>query len=282
MTTYYNGKNVLITGGSSGIGLALAKNLAAQGANIWILSRRPESLNAARQEIEAARARPSQTVGTLEGNIADREQIIAVLNAYLEQYGPPDILVNCAGITYPAMFADTPFEVFDDLMRTNFTGTVNVIKTVLPGMAARGSGHVSIVGSGGGFLALIGYSAYSPSKFALRALADVLRMEYKHQGIKLHYVAPPDTQTPQLEYENEFKPAITRELVGSNSQVQTPENVARVIARGMERNQYMIVPGLEMKVYYNLVNGFGIFYFLLDFALNRAWKKVYRSQGNGR
>lgn len=280
-TSYYHGKSALITGGSSGIGLAYAKHLASLGANIWILARRQEVLDAARLEIEAARMEPSQQVGTLTADICDRDTVTAVLKEHLERHGAPDILFNGAGITHPAMFVDTPIEIFDDIIGTNYLGTINVIRVFLPSMLARGSGHVAIVGSGAGFLGIIGYSAYCSSKFALRGLADVLRVECKPSGVKVHYIAPADTQTPQLDYENQFKPAITREFVGSGSVVHSPEEVAVKVARQMERGKYMIVPAAEARLYYNITNSFGLFYPIVDLVLNQAWKKVKRSNGNG-
>ncbi len=281
-TSYYHGKSALITGGSSGIGLAFAKHLASLGANVWILARRMDVLASAKQEIEAARLDASQKVGTICADICDRELVTAVLEEHLAHHGTPDILFNGAGITHPALFVDTPIEIFDDIIGTNYLGTINVIRVFLPAMLARGSGHVAIVGSGAGFLGIIGYSAYCSSKFALRGLADVLRVECKPSGVKVHYIAPADTQTPQLDYENQFKPAITREFVGSGSVVHTPEEVAVTVSREMARGRYMIVPAAEARLYYNITNSFGVFYPIVDLVLNRAWKKVNRSKGNGR
>lgn len=280
-TSYYHGKSVLITGGSSGIGLAFAKHLAGLGANIWILARRLDVLAAAKQEIEASRLDESQHVGTLAADICDREIVTAVLKAHLEQHGAPDILFNGAGITHPALFVDTPIEIFDDIIGTNYLGTVNVIRAFLPAMLARGSGHVAIVGSGAGFIGIIGYSAYCSSKFALRGLADVLRVECKPSGVKVHYIAPADTQTPQLDYENQFKPAVTREFVGSNSVVHSPEEVAVAVARQIERGKYMIVPAAEARLYYNITNSFGLFYPIVDLLVDKAWKKIGRAKNDG-
>lgn len=277
---YYQGKTALITGGSSGIGLAIAKKLAALGANVWLLARREDVLQRALTEVTAARRDPAQQMGAIRADIAERGGVTTLLNEHLAQYGAPDILINGAGITHPALFVDTPLSVFDDMMRVNFQGTVNVTKTLLPAMLKRGSGHLAFIGSGGGFLGIIGYSAYSASKFALRGFSDVLRMECRQTGVKVHYIAPSDTQTPQLEYENTFKPAITREFVGSNSKIQTAEQVANYVVPQMARGRYMIIPGGDARLYYQLTNTFGIFYPILDLLLDQAWKKVNRSQGN--
>lgn len=277
----YENKLVLITGGSSGIGLALAKNLAAQGANIWIVARRRNQLDLACQEIEKARKNPDQQICSLSADVADREQVTCILQDFVENVGIPDYLVNSAGITYPGMFEDLPLEIFDQMMATNYMGTVNVIKALLPGMSKRHSGHIVLVSSFGGLVGGVGYSAYGASKFAIRGLADVLRVELKYKGIKVSLVVPPDTQTPQLEYENQFKPALTRALVDENLKAVSPEYVAEKIARDVARGRYMITPGFDTTFYYYLTNTGGIVYPIMDFLVNQAWKKVNGSKNRG-
>lgn len=277
----YQNKLVLISGGSSGIGLALAKHLASKGANIWIMARRVDQLEAACDEIKGARKSSDQMVGTLSVDISNREQVFSTLANFTLQNGTPDYLVNSAGITYPGLFEDLSPEIFDQMMNVNVLGTVNVIKAILPGMIQKKSGHIIILGSGAGFIGTIGYSAYGASKFALRGLADVLRVELKPHGIQVSFVAPGDTQTPQLDYENKFKPAITRAFVGNNSKVQSAEYVAEVIARDVARGRYMITPGFDVSLFYNLTNTFGIVYPIVDILMSQAWKQVNGSKNNG-
>lgn len=277
----YQNKLVLISGGSSGIGLALAKHLASKGANIWIMARRVDQLEAACDEIKGARKSSDQMVGTLSVDISNREQVFSTLANFTLQNGTLDYLVNSAGITYPGLFEDLSPEIFDQMMNVNVLGTVNVIKAILPGMIQKKSGHIIILGSGAGFIGTIGYSAYGASKFALRGLADVLRVELKPHGIQVSFVAPGDTQTPQLDYENKFKPAITRAFVGNNSKVQSAEYVAEVITRDVARGRYMITPGFDVSLFYNLTNTFGIVYPIVDILMSQAWKQVNGSKNNG-
>lgn len=277
----YDGKQVLITGGSSGIGLALAKNLASKGANIWILARRPDQLEVACQQIEQARLRSTQQVGTIIADIANRDQVQTALGDHLQKNGTPDYLFNSAGITMPGLFEDQSLDVFDSMIEVNYLGTVNVIKTVLPGMITRGSGYIVMLCSGAGLFGLVGYSAYGASKFAMRGLADVMRVELKPKGIKISVVAPGDTQTPQLEFEDQYKPEVTRALVGTNSKIQTAEHVADVVVRDVARGRYMITPGFDVTLFYNLANTFGIVYPIMDFLVGQAWKQVNGSNHNG-
>jgi 3-dehydrosphinganine reductase len=116
-------------------------------------------------------------------------------------------------------------------------------------MIKRGSGHIVNISSIAGFLGVYGYTAYGASKYAVRGFSDVLRAEMKPLGIQVSVVFPPDTDTPQLAYENQFKPPETKELAG-NAHAVSPEIVAKAILRGVARRQYVIIPGFEGKLYY--------------------------------
>src|SRR5512138_2395505 len=102
--TYYTGKRAFITGGSSGIGLALAKQLAGAGAQVTILGRDQAKLDAACQEITALRSDPSQQVMTIAADVADQIGVTQALMQYVQANGAPDVLINSAGITRPGLF----------------------------------------------------------------------------------------------------------------------------------------------------------------------------------
>ena len=133
-------------------------------------------------------------------------------------------------------------DVFEETMRVNYLGTLYAVRAVLPGMRARGRGHVVLVSSGVG---IFGYAAYSPSKFALRGLAEVLRAELAQEAVLVSIVYPPDTDTPQLAAENLIKPAETR-AIAAGAKTWRAEDVARCILGGVDRNQFAITPGWEM------------------------------------
>jgi len=267
-----NGKLALVTGGSRGIGLAVSKELAARGASVWIAARDGERLDLARQQIEHARRGDGQRVGTLTLDVADADQVASVLGAFVGDIGAPDILVNCAGVAHPGHFEELDLEIFRWMMDVNYFGTVHVTKAVVPGMIARGSGHIANISSIAGFLGVYGYSAYGASKFAVAGLSDVLRAEMKPLGIGVSVVFPPDTDTEQLAYEAEFKPAVTKALAGT-AKALSPEKVARSIVEGVARRRYIITPGLEGSLFYGAQNLLGGFvYPLMDLMVSRAWK----------
>ncbi len=272
MKTFDN-KISLITGGSSGIGLALAKKLAAQGAHVWILARNADRLDAACQEITAARRNTSQRVGTIVADVADNEQVQAALLNSSTSMGAPDLLVNCAGITHPGFFAELDLDIFRAQMETNYFGTLNVIKALLPGMIQRRSGHIVNVSSLAGMFGVYGYSAYGPSKFAIRGLSDTLRYELKEHDIRVSVVFPPDTQTPQLDYEKPFKPPLLVELDKSNK-ILSADMVAEAVLQGIARKRYIITPGFDSTLYFQLTNFFGLVYPIMDFMIAQGQRSL--------
>jgi 3-dehydrosphinganine reductase len=240
-------QHAIITGGSSGIGLAIAQKLAAQGAQVSIIARTPEKLDAARQQIETQRRSPSQQVLTLAADVAERAQAEHAIAVAIEQLGTPDLLVNCAGIARPGYFQEIPIEVFERTMAVNYLGSLYCIRAALPAMEQQQRGHLVCVSSGAGLVGLYGYTAYCPSKFALRGLAEALRGELKPKGIQVSVVYPPDTDTPQLAEENKTKPPITKEITAT-AKTWSADDVAQVILDGVERRAFAITPGLEMTV----------------------------------
>lgn len=275
MTMDLNGKLALVTGGSRGIGLAVSTGLAARGASVWIAARDGDRLTQARGRIEAARRNDQQGVGTLTLDVADAAQVTSVLSAFTAETGVPDLLVNCAGVAHPGRFEELDPEIFRWMMEVNYFGTVHVTKAIVPGMIARGSGHIVNISSIAGFLGVYGYSAYGASKFAVAGLSDVLRVEMKPLGIDVSVVFPPDTDTEQLAYEHEFKPPVTKALSASTKALSS-ERVARAIIDGVVRRRYIITPGLESSAYFRAKNLLGrLTYPVMDLVVSRAWKSTH-------
>lgn len=272
-STHWNGKIALVTGGSSGIGLAIARQLTQQGAHVWIAARRPAVLETALKEIEAARTSPNQRCGTFTADVSDAAQAAAAVAYVTTQGGAPDLLVNSAGITHPGYVQDLDLEIFRSMMDVNYLGTVYMTKAVLPGMLARSSGHIINISSMAGFLGAFGYSAYGASKFAVRGFSDVIRSELKPLGIRVSIVFPPDTDTPQLAYEAPFKPFETKALSG-NAKVLPPDAVAKETLQQAARGRYIILPGTDAKLFYWLNSHLGnAAYPILDLMIAQARKK---------
>ncbi len=266
----FHGRLALITGGSSGIGLALAGLLAQQGANVWLLARRKDVLEGALKSLPSANG---QRHGLLAADVSDQKQVQDAAARLVHEVGVPDLLVNSAGETHPGYVQEIPLEIFHKLMEINYFGMVHMVKAFLPDMIARGSGTIVNISSAAGFLGVFGYSAYGATKYAVRGFSDVLRAEVKPLGIQVSIVFPPDTDTPQLAYENKFKPPETKAISG-NAGVLSADRVARDILSGVRRGQYVITPGSETGMLYRLNGLLGnAVYPIMDGMVSQARRK---------
>jgi 3-dehydrosphinganine reductase len=137
-------------------------------------------------------------------------------------------------------------------------------------MAKRKSGYIVNISSIAGFIGAYGYSAYGASKYAVRGFSDVIRAELKPYGIGVSVVFPPDTDTPQFEFENKHKPEITR-IIDGNAGLLSADDVAKEIIQGIEKKKYIIIPGAQGKVLYLLSGIFGrLIYPIMDFIISQA------------
>lgn len=270
----FENRLALVTGGSSGIGLALAKMLSESGADVWILARDPARLKSAYREISAVRRTNNQRIGVISADVSDYAKTVEKLESFTASNRIPDLLINAAGVAKPGCFQDLEVADFHWMMEVNYFGTVHVTRALVPAMIKRRSGHIINISSVAGFLGVYGYSAYGPSKFAVRGFSDVLRSELREYGIRVSVVFPPDTQTPQLEYENQFKPPILQKLDEANS-VMTPEAVAGSILKNAARGQYIITPGFDSSLFYHASNLLGnLTYTLMDFMVAQARRSL--------
>ncbi len=269
----FENKVVLVTGGSSGIGLATARAFAQRGAHVWILARDQAKLDTALQSLKAGRVNEKQCFGAISADVSDHEKVKQAVDQITQAAGLPDIVINSAGVAHPGYVQDLDLDIYKWTMNINYFGTVHITKAVLPGMVSRGSGHIVNISSMAGFLGVFGYTAYGATKYAVRGFSDALRAEMKPLGIRVSIVFPPDVDTPELAYENQFKPFETKEIAAS-AKVMQPEEVARAILSGIERRRYIILPGFEAKFYYYLANlaGNGV-YPIMDLLISMAQKK---------
>jgi 3-dehydrosphinganine reductase len=275
MNTYTN-KNILITGGSSGIGLALARQLSALGASVHILARNAERLQSSLEEITARRISPEQRISTIQADVADVRTLTPAIQQFVGKCGTPDMLINAAGVAHPGEIADLELKIFHWTMDVNYFGSVNMIKLLLPGMMKRGSGHIINYSSMAGYMGVYGYTAYGASKYAVRGFSDVLRAELKPKGIAVSIVFPPDTDTPQLAYEDQFKPAITKILSG-NAGTMSADEVAAATLQKAAKKRYIITPGFESSLFFTLSNLLGRFiYPVMDMQIAQAINKLKR------
>ena len=210
----YRGKHVLVTGGSSGIGLEAAKEYARLGADVTIVARDMKKLATAADILYPIVNKHGRKVVVISLDTGvGQEQVTAAL----KNIPPVDVLLNCAGTSVAGAFDDLDASEFERMMRVNLLGSVYPTRAVLAGMKrncsnsnsnSKSSGGGGGLGGGGGggrivFVAsqvaqaaIHGYTAYAASKWALRGLAEALQMEVKPFGILVSVCYPPDTDTP--------------------------------------------------------------------------------------
>ena len=247
MNVKYLDRHVIITGGSSGIGKAAAKLLAQQGANITLIARDRQKLERAQQEVSELTIAPAQQIVIGAADVTKKEEITAAIDRAIASLGAPWLLVTSAGMVHPGYFDEISLEIFEQTMAVNYFGSLYSVKAVISSMKQRQSGKIVLISSGAGLIGIYGYSAYCPTKFALRGLAESLRGELKPQGIDISVVYPPDTDTPQLAAENKIKPQETKQITAT-AKTWSAEDVAQKILVGVEKGQFAIAPGAELTL----------------------------------
>ncbi len=262
-------QHVLITGGSSGIGLAIAQQAAAEGAKVSLIARDQTKLEQARAEIVKV-APACLEVVTSSVDVSVEAEVQAALQTIEAAHGPIDVLITSAGVAQAGYFEEIPTEVFERLMAVNYFGTLYPIKAVLPAMRKRGAGAILIVSSGVGLHGFFGYTPYGPTKFALRGLAESLRAEMKDTGVQISIVYPPDTDTPQLTEETRTKPPETKALTAQGG-IWTAENVAKLTLKGLKRGRFSITPGVPLTL---LAWGHSLLAPMLYWFFDRTAKKA--------
>ncbi|MEM6762552.1 MAG: SDR family oxidoreductase [Pseudomonadota bacterium] len=235
--------HAIITGGSDGIGYAVASVLGAQGFTLTLVARRADGLAAACERL-------SHRVGARAGweacDVSDEIAVRAAIKRAQDRRGPCHTLVTAAGMVIPGAFEDLDPEAFARQMDVNFFGTVNTVRAVYPEMVERGAGRIVMVCSAAALVGIYGYTAYGASKFAVRGFAEALRGEARVKGVSVSLAFPGDTDTQQYANEIHERPAETSAIAGKAA-LSPPDFVARAIVRGMDRGTFAIYPNLQTR-----------------------------------
>jgi len=186
--TQLRGRWALVTGATSGFGLATARALASEGCHVAITGRREDRLRATAAEIASAH---QVKVLPLRFDVRDLGQVRSALEGASGLLGRLDVLVNNAGLALALdpIQAGDPAD-WDQMIDTNVKGLLYVSRAVLPGMVERGRGHVVNVGSVAGHQTYAGGAVYSATKYAVRAITDALRYDVLGKGIRVSNVEP--------------------------------------------------------------------------------------------
>jgi NAD(P)-dependent dehydrogenase (short-subunit alcohol dehydrogenase family) len=226
-----------VTGGSSGIGLEMARRCADRGLDVAVFSRRPER---ALETLRAARRSKDQRVFAYATDVSDATAVRTAFDRAASDCGPPDLVFNSAGIVSARPFDALPGEEFARVIAVNLVGSRNVAAAAVP--LLRPGGTLALVASLAGHVGCYGYAAYAASKFGVIGLAEVLRIELAPRGIAVSVICPPEVETPMVEYERTVRPPQTtamKQLAGT----LPVETACTGILHGLERGRFMIIPG---------------------------------------
>lgn len=269
--TEFKGRTAYITGGSSGIGLAMARLLAAKGANVIIFSRRADQLRSAVNEIQNCRLSADQRVSFMPMDVASREMTVEVLGKAVTEFGAPDILINSAGISWPQKFEDTEFEKFDDIIKVNLYGTWNTINFLLPYLKQK-KGYIINVSSIAGFIGVFGMTSYSASKFAVIGFSEALRSELKPDGVNVSVLCPPDVDTPMLDKSNKIKPEEAK-AISATADIMTADAIAEYLVKCLSREDFLLIPNAAGRQTHLLKR---LFPGILEQVVDNTIKKVQK------
>ncbi|KAL4786060.1 hypothetical protein BJX76DRAFT_141899 [Aspergillus varians] len=260
------GRTVVITGGSEGMGKAVACQLAEKGANVVIVARTVQKLEEAMEAIKGSAASLiKQRFHLISADLTKPEECERIMTEVTEWNDgmPPDIVWCCAGYCTPGYFIETPLQTLKDQMDTVYWTAANTAHAILKKWLVPINPshqrplprrHLIFTCSTLAFVPIAGYAPYSPAKAAIRSLSDTLNQEIEiYNGsraskeraqatpadVKIHTVFPMGILSPGFDNEQQIKPALTKQLEAAD-RPQTPQEVARIAIEALERGEYLI------------------------------------------
>lgn len=258
------GKTAIVTGASRGVGKAVALRLAKYGVNLMLVARERDKL----KEVAGQAEKLGVKVLVVPCDITDSNQIKSAVQTAIQGLGPVHILVNSAGFGVWKPFLEISDQEHQKMMDTNFWGTYNFIRAVLPSMLANRQGHIVNISSGTGKFSLSITSGYSASKFAVTGLSEALYRELRGTGVRVSCLHPGSIKTEFWNEQNtpqKYIPATIR-LAPKIS----PEKVARVVCYCL---WFAFFPVYTFPLFVNLLVKLNAFWIRLgDFIL---WRWFY-------
>ncbi|GAA1431878.1 SDR family oxidoreductase [Microlunatus lacustris] len=254
---------VVVTGASSGIGLATALAAAERGDHVVLLARGAEALAEAAARCRAAGAASALDLPT---DVGDDAAVHRAFEAVTRHHGHLDAVVHSAGLVAYGRLEDVPVEIFDEVVRTNLLGSVNVARAVLPGMRDRNAGTLVLIGSLIGHLAPPYMSAYAVSKWGVRGLARLLQVEnVDRDGVHISHLAPGGVDTPIYLQAANYLGWVGR----PPPPVVKPERVARAALRLLDHPRARIQVG---PANWPTIWGFNLFPGVFDRVITPAFE----------
>lgn len=239
-----NGKTVLVTGASSGIGAAISKAMAKAGGRVLLLARREDELRRVADEIRQAGGEAS----VYPVDLADSSAVMEVAQRIKAEVGTPDILVNNAGSGKWRFVEETSPEEAVQMMTLPYFAAFYVTRAFMPDMLARDSGHIVNISSVGSRFVWPGATAYLAARWAVRGFSEALRADLHGTGIGVTLYESGVIRSPYWEHNPGSQERVPK--MGLLVPALTPEQVGKAIVKGVERNKRLIVIPFMMRMTY--------------------------------
>ncbi len=248
----FRDKHVVITGGSSGLGLALAHLLAARGARITLMARNRARLDNAVHELRDRN--PDIDLMAVSVDVNDEAAAATAIDRIATDRSGIDMLINSAGILRTGYFEELSMQDFRDVMETNYFGLLNTTRAALPHLKIS-RGRLINIASIAGLTGTFGYTPYSGSKYALVGLTESLRYELKPRGVTVQLVCPGEFDTPMVQGAQDSRSPENIAHVQTIPPL-TVEVVAADTLKGIESGRFMIVPGRIARIMTTFIRHF--------------------------
>lgn len=263
-------KIVLITGGTSGIGYAIAEYFGKKGARIAFTSREMNRVNETEKRLQKLGI---EAFGIQADAASETDQRKAV-SLTINQYGKLDVLINNAGVSMRALFTELDLSVFHKVMDINFFGTVYITHAALPYLI-RSGGSIVGISSVAGFTGLPGRTAYSASKFAMAGFFESLESEMTQKGVHVLMAYPGFTSSAIRENALTKDGSLQGESPRIEKKMMQPEEVAKQVYNALIEKRRMVVMTTEGKLTYWLSK------FFPGFVRQKVYKKMAAEPGSG-
>ena len=265
----FAGKVAVVTGAGSGIGAAVAIELARRGAKLAISDIDTEGLARTEESIRGV----GVPVRVDRLDVTEREAVVAYADAIREHFGVVNQIYNIAGIAFMGDIEVTEFKDLERVMDIDFWGVVNGTKAFLPHLIASGDGYVVNMSSMYGLFAVQGSAAYNSAKFAVRGLTEALRQEMAVAGhpVKVTCVHPGYIKTP-LVHNATAAAGLNIDALDAIFQkvaITSPERTAKIVLNAVAKNKARVLPGADAKLFDLIVRLTGSGYMRLFVPMNR-------------
>jgi len=234
---------IVITGGSSGLGLELARRLAAEGTNLTLIARDRKKLEQAAQELRTCHGGAQVSVESVD--VCDEAATEACMQRIANAHGRIDMLINSAGILREGYFEKLALKDFRDVMEVNYFGLLIATRAAMPHLRAS-RGRLVNIASMAGLTGAFGYTPYCASKHALVGLSEALRYELEPLGIRLHLVCPGEFDSPMVDELERYRTPENRAHVQTIPKA-TLATVADETLAGIRADRFLIVPGMATR-----------------------------------